>query len=93
MVLPTGFCLGTFGVSYANLHDAARLIDELRFDHADPVLCGNKLRIATDVFIIFIRADPSHPSRSVVYSFRTDPSHPCPSMCSLGHDFPAKTHR
>jgi alkanesulfonate monooxygenase SsuD/methylene tetrahydromethanopterin reductase-like flavin-dependent oxidoreductase (luciferase family) len=32
MVLPTGFCLGTFGVSYANLRDAARLIDELRFD-------------------------------------------------------------
>jgi hypothetical protein len=36
MVLPTGFCLGAFGVSCASVRDAARLIDELRFDHADP---------------------------------------------------------
>lgn len=31
-MLPTGFCLGTFGVSFASLRNTARLIDELRFD-------------------------------------------------------------
>lgn len=32
MTLPIGFCLGTFGVSYAELREAARLLDVLRFD-------------------------------------------------------------
>jgi alkanesulfonate monooxygenase SsuD/methylene tetrahydromethanopterin reductase-like flavin-dependent oxidoreductase (luciferase family) len=32
MPLPVGFCLGTFGVSYAELRNAARLLDALRFD-------------------------------------------------------------
>ncbi len=32
MTLPIGFCLGTFGVSYAEVREAARLLDVLRFD-------------------------------------------------------------
>lgn len=32
MTLPLGFCLGTFGVSYVELRDAARLLDALGFD-------------------------------------------------------------
>jgi hypothetical protein len=93
MVLPTGFCLGTFGVSYANLRDAARLIDELRFDHAGRVLCGIIMSTWIDPrevgYRIFNGAGRDCGSRTrhryaLVRSFRTDPSHPCPSMCGFG---------